>query len=228
MYIIIAFSICVVLIGLSVVRLFSILRDTEYQSRKPEMILPMFFLITGVSASVYLTAISGYAPQVEIHDSIKDNILSLSVIKEDLVDKENTLNEELENIKEQLDENVLKFKQLQDKYKLKEYGEAILHGEVINALKLIREQRNNISRLSKIQNALNKKKGEIDLLTIKAKNELLEWESRGGKEGDIESFIIEQKTGDIISQSSRKLNMIDKDDVVNVPLSKIWEEYTEI
>ncbi len=190
--------------------------------QKKQLALPIVVILISVTGSFFLFGINSKQPDFQVNKRVKQKMIELNLLKDDLIGRKQKVISEIDKLSEENYKHVEEINILKEKHNIRFYKEAILYSEILNNLKLYQHGRAYIDRLKKVNNELDIKIGEIKITQIKAQSDLLEWETMGGMNGDLDSYILEEKLELMINQYNRKISITDTTSFNIMPLGVIW------
>jgi len=162
-------------------------------------------------------------PQVETKNRIEQGIQKLEILKQEEFNKRKRIKSEISQIYSRNEDLVEEFNTIREKDKALTYTRAILDKEVNSILTFLQHNYANIQDLNNLEKQIDVRVKQIELDIIKAKADLISWETSGGSNGDIDSYMLEEHIYSRISAYKQKISKVEAKETKLRPLNEVWD-----
>jgi len=195
-----------------------------FQKRRTFFSTASVFLVMGLLGILFLTfGVYSYLPELDVNKRINSRISELENIKNKLETRVKQITKEIIEIDEKNRTQIDKILEYSEKLSSFDFKVVANHTEIVSCIRLIQQLKLNKERLQSIRNEIIKKTETLSLTTTNARTDLFEWETRGGTDWDVESFILEKNLNSSLQQYEG-VNKIEKPSINTKPLDVVWNE----
>lgn len=185
-------------------------------------VISFFVLGMGGLSFVYFGLYSK-APALDVQQRIENKLDELNRIQQQMAEKKKSVQQEIDLIYERNSELIEKYHAILSRDSTLTYQRALVDVEISGILKLLQHNVANIDHLTVVAKYIDAQVSAIELNLTVVRANVVEWRSRGGIDGDLESHLIEEDLTEDIVKYTGKINIAGsyKDHIRT--LREIWD-----
>lgn len=162
-------------------------------------------------------------PESDVKGRIKEGLSELKEMKHDLILNKERINNEIEVVYERNTDLIEQFNEIQQNDSTLSYKRALLDPQVSSVLKFLQYNVANIENLKILLKDLEGRSNEIELSTLQLQGELIEWETSGGINGDIDGYMLEEKMVALLANFKSKIRLSENKKTDTKTIQEIWD-----
>ncbi len=207
----------ILLVGLSI---FIFLKNYNRQTAR----FAVIFFLFGIMAMMFIYfGVYNNLPEVETRERIEEGIADLEQLRNKEESKKERIRTEIKQIYNSNEELIAEFSMIQQNGEKLSYAQAVADEKVNSILTFLQHNYANIQGLSELEGQIDRRIKQIELDVLRTKADLVTWESSGGIDGDLGSYMLEEHIFSRIAVYQQKIEKPKTKSKELRPMSEVWE-----
>lgn len=181
------------------------------------------FFLFGIVALVFIYfGVYRNLPEIEAEERIENGIAKLQTLRLSEQQKKEKVKHEIEEIYTRNEKLLEEFNTLKEKDPTLSYARALTDDQINSLLVFLQHNYASIQELNDLTKQIEARSKQIELDIIQSQAKLVAWESSGGMNGDIDSYMLEEQIYSRIARYKKKIHTSQKAERQLKPLREIW------